>query len=287
MVNGVLVPTGINNLGGGGGSGTVTTADSIQGTGASGSPIELVGDSASPGNTMLYGTNGSGTKGWYAQPSGGGGGGGSANVTPDTHPTSPTPWDDEFEFGTVIDTTGARRSGANAWTMFQGTSAPWVISRGSVFGGPNGTTSFPVQTLPVSGSWTFEAKIFQTNFGSNQSGFVIGNRTAGKAYNVFVYGGSVGYIQLENITSTWLCSFNSNLTNGTMVYAGSQPFYYLLVSYDGSAVFTFSASNSGLPGTYQSLTRSSLPSDLGGAPLEIGLGQPGYVVNYDWFRRTA
>jgi hypothetical protein len=36
------------------------------------SGIKLSGDSASPGNTMLYGTNGSGTKGWYAQPSGSG-----------------------------------------------------------------------------------------------------------------------------------------------------------------------------------------------------------------------
>jgi hypothetical protein len=34
------------------------------------SGIKLSGDSASPGNTMLYGTNGSGTKGWYSQPSG-------------------------------------------------------------------------------------------------------------------------------------------------------------------------------------------------------------------------
>lgn len=38
------------------------------------SGVRLVGDSASPGNSKLYGTNGSGTKGWYDQPAGGGGG---------------------------------------------------------------------------------------------------------------------------------------------------------------------------------------------------------------------
>jgi len=32
--------------------------------------IKLSGDATSPGNSMLYGTNGSGTKGWYAQPGG-------------------------------------------------------------------------------------------------------------------------------------------------------------------------------------------------------------------------
>ena len=35
--------------------------------------IQLVGDSASPGNSKLYGTNGAGVKGWYDQPAGGGG----------------------------------------------------------------------------------------------------------------------------------------------------------------------------------------------------------------------
>jgi hypothetical protein len=65
IVNGVLVPGSV-----GSGSSSVITADSIQGTGSAGSPIELVGDAATPGNTMLYGTNGVGTKGWYAQPSG-------------------------------------------------------------------------------------------------------------------------------------------------------------------------------------------------------------------------
>lgn len=35
--------------------------------------LQLVGDAASPGNTKLYGTNGSGVKGWYDQPSGGAG----------------------------------------------------------------------------------------------------------------------------------------------------------------------------------------------------------------------
>src|SRR3954470_23249017 len=70
LVNGVLVPGSIGS--GGSGSGTVTTTNSVQGDGSSGAPIKLVGDSASPGNSMLYGTNGSGTKGWYAQPVGGG-----------------------------------------------------------------------------------------------------------------------------------------------------------------------------------------------------------------------
>jgi hypothetical protein len=37
----------------------------------SGGDLQLSGDAASPGNTKLYGTNGSGVKGWYDQPTSG------------------------------------------------------------------------------------------------------------------------------------------------------------------------------------------------------------------------
>jgi hypothetical protein len=35
--------------------------------------LQLSGDAASPGNNQVYGTNGSGVKGWKADPAGGGG----------------------------------------------------------------------------------------------------------------------------------------------------------------------------------------------------------------------
>lgn len=38
-----------------------------------GSGIKLDGDATAPGNSKLYGTDGSGVKGWYDQPGGGGG----------------------------------------------------------------------------------------------------------------------------------------------------------------------------------------------------------------------
>lgn len=51
-------------------SGVVKKQMSIDGD-ASG--LKLVNDSTTPGNLKLYGTNGTGTKGWYDQPVGGGG----------------------------------------------------------------------------------------------------------------------------------------------------------------------------------------------------------------------
>jgi hypothetical protein len=56
---------------------TITGATSLTGGGslAANRTLSLVGDSATPGNSMYYGTNNAGTKGFYAVPSGGGGAG--------------------------------------------------------------------------------------------------------------------------------------------------------------------------------------------------------------------
>lgn len=44
----------------------VTNSITFVSPGTPGTALQLVGDSASPGASMLYGTNGSGTKGWYS-----------------------------------------------------------------------------------------------------------------------------------------------------------------------------------------------------------------------------
>jgi hypothetical protein len=47
----------------------ITPAQSIQLDGSAN--LKLVGDTAAPGNLKLYGTDGSGTRGWFAQPGAG------------------------------------------------------------------------------------------------------------------------------------------------------------------------------------------------------------------------
>lgn len=72
LINGTLQPPNSNTASGA----SVAAINSITGNGAALTPLQLVGDSASPGNSMVYGTNGSGVKGWYAA-----GGGGSSPLT--------------------------------------------------------------------------------------------------------------------------------------------------------------------------------------------------------------
>lgn len=150
LVNGVLVPGAIADVGV-----AIVVADSITGAGTIASPLELSGDSASPGNTQLYGTNSSGTKGWYAQPSSS-----ALTVTDGTH--------------SVANTTNVTFAGA----IVSGTSpnATVTISGGGSSGAP--------ATVPDLQYW-FQADISAAN--STAGNFISGmpNSTPGSTYCPF------------------------------------------------------------------------------------------------------
>ena len=95
-----------------------------------------------------------------AQAAGGGGGGGGCGVV------LATPYDDNFDCGSAIDTTGARFTGANAWTKNAGpfvseslVGGEWKVTTTSR-GGGGWDPAVAYQTLP-SGDWTFETYCHQ------------------------------------------------------------------------------------------------------------------------------
>lgn len=95
---------------------------------------------------------------------GGGGGGGGCGVV------LATAYDDNFDCGSDIDTTGARFSGANAWTAFSDVSVTRSQSGGQLLMlvASNGNLWAPKvveQTVP-SGDWTFETECGLTTNGS-------------------------------------------------------------------------------------------------------------------------
>ncbi|MGH8258784.1 MAG: hypothetical protein ACREUG_03740, partial [Steroidobacteraceae bacterium] len=117
-------------------------------------PMGAPGFDGEPGEDGMWGAPGV---------PGSGGSGAAANITPDTHPSSPTVWDDEFEFGSTLDTTGARRSGANPWTIV---NTPGSSSQSIADGALNvllktsAVGSFlATQPAPSSGAWAFELKL--------------------------------------------------------------------------------------------------------------------------------
>lgn len=110
---------------------TITGATSLTGGGdlSANRTISLSGDVAAPGNSFYYGTDGTGTKGWYALPAGGGGG--SGTVTSITAGTGLT--------GGTISTSGTialATSGVTAGTYQSVT----VDAYGRVTAGTNPTT---------------------------------------------------------------------------------------------------------------------------------------------------
>ena len=227
--------------------------------------------------------------------------GASANITPDTHPSSPTAWDDEFEFGSTLDTTGARRSGANAWSWLNQSTATASVGQGALtvtapaLSGDN--WRIVMQTVPASGAWKFRAKLGSTAAISAQnfenSGLILYNSgngklvTFGPAYNS---GGSQAAI--------YAYRFPSVSGSGTNVFAGAPSNVnfalpmYLEVDWDGSANLTFWYSMNGYDGMMQKLYSETLASYLG-ALTHIGLGvesnnaSQAAVLYCDWFRRTA
>lgn len=224
-------------------------------------------------------------------PAGAGGSGSSANITPDTHPSSPTAWDDEFEFGTTLDVTGARRSGANAWTAFNQTSGMTLaVAQGALqTAQPVVSSSTDVsifyQTAP-SGAWTVVAKMAILT--ANIVGLYAGVHT-GK-FLVMGFLGSNAAATAFNSSSSFSSTLASNGWPAGGNFSGSttQPSWvYLMMSWDGTQV-TAAISPTGVPGSFQTVATSTF---LGAAPAEVGFcsdafGGPSNIT-MDWFRRTA
>lgn len=268
--------------------------------------LSLVNDIGTPGNNMLYGTNTSGVKGWYAQPSGGGGSTG-VNVTPDTHPSLATNWDDEFETGSSIDTTGTRFSGANPWSWINQNSATAVVGRGNVILVPpqnGGAFSYVAQTTP-SGTWKFRAKMSVPLYNTNgpYGGLLLYNSANGHnvffgaAYNSFISGCTPGV--LVAVSSSWPSGggATSHIPTSTSVVGSPTvrdlvDYWYYEIDYDGTNL-SYLISRSGVDGSFVQVYSGTASSDLGAAPTHIGLASASYVAGIasmvvcDWFRRVA
>lgn len=118
-----------------------------------------------------------------SESTGGGGGGGCGVVLA-------TPYDDNFDCGSALDVSGARFSGANAWTIVTGNMASqaivsdeWRVETGSSGGSyvPSGAD----QALPV-GDWTFETSCYMTRHSGGAGyderiGFYLAESATGKS----------------------------------------------------------------------------------------------------------
>lgn len=229
----------------------------------------------------------------------------SVNITPDTHPLSPTAFDDEFEFGSSIDLTGARRAGANGWTWVNQNTASTSITEGNLVLTSQLIAASNINYLyqtPPGTPYTFTAKCsvkgIQTSAGF--AGLVIGT-ASGKILIWGMFPASISAFQFLVQRYT-----NATTPTATQANGGSIPFFteitgsqsistsvYLQISYDGTTI-KFNASPTGAPGTFTTMYSEASATFIGATPNAIGVfavsntaTAPAALGVYDWFRRTA
>lgn len=230
-----------------------------------------------------------------------GSGSGSSNITPDTHPANPTAWDDEFEYGTSLDTTGARFSGANPWSwQYPVGSFTSNVDRGyislhapSVGGSINLNMAVqPLSTTP----FKIRTKQFD-NWGDTIYGggiCVIGTSgrwyTFGKIFNAAVrlrveHGNSATVVSGVDYTADIFSASNNarSWVHGIV----------LEIEYDGTLIY-FRHSDTGKDGTFKTVFSTLLSTWLiDVASIGIfyknngtGTGPAGWTT-LDWFRRIS
>jgi len=224
-----------------------------------------------------------------------------ANTTPDTHPSSPTVFDDEFEFGSSIDLTGARRTGALPWAWTNQGTATTSVSQGSlVFGmqssvGRNNAIA-QMSLSGVSQPWTFTTKLQATQFPSAaQAGMIVQGSGGYLYFGISASAAAVIRYLGETLTNpTTLGTVIFSAPNPTPQFVGNSVVdsfpLYLQISL-ASNTYTMSASVTGVPGSFIALGTIVLSSSTV-TTTNIGLctdpeATTGGKIVVDWFRKTA
>ncbi|GEM_PF-2680334 len=213
---------------------------------------------------------------------------GGANVTPDTHPATPDPMDDEFE-GASLDSKWAWRN--------QGTATATLSQGALVLSGPGGTTAslrILEQTAPTP-PWKFRVKLLDAKYNNTNfalAGIALVNTSNGRVmtfHKIYANGHKLEVNRWTNVNTFSTSVVATDIyTNGQR--AAHMPIY-LEVESDGTNV-VFRYSDSGVSGTFIDHRTEPLATFLGKVDT-IGL-----VVNndgainaptgvYDWFRRIA
>lgn len=270
--------------------GTVTITPEGGGSGRSGSPLDVTDGTNSVLNaTAIRFINGAsvseasaGVAEVYVDPVSGGSVG-RPNVTPDTHPSSPDPIDDEFEATSL--------NGKWAW-LNQG-SVTDSFHEGSIIltGTTDGLIHAITQAAPAT-PYTVTGKVcIGASAGGSGTGVgLIAYNSANSHLYAFLFDSASGPLACYAFNSP--TSFNGVLFSALNLPVGTANlahWIYLQISNDGTTL-TFFASQTGIPGTFQPIG-SVLLATLIGAVTDIGIvinnNVAGAVCVADYLRRMA
>ena len=219
---------------------------------------------------------------------------------PDQPPSTADVADDEFTYGSGIDTSGARFTGANAWTWVNQGSATSSISHGSILRITEPQASgdnwrMVTQTMP-SAPFMYRAKVAHRLGAASWHAvaMVLRDSAAGKLIAYGIERSSTsngGRLQVNYMNSP--SSYSSTPSTGPTltIPEGTEWIYFELE--DDSTDLIFRWSFTGVDGSFVLLHQSTRTAFLSAAD-EIGLGANannasagGTDVFVDWFRRIS
>jgi len=221
--------------------------------------LMLQGDFASPGNSMLYGTNASGAKGWYAQPAGGSAGPAAASLGSDTlTPVAPATFPTWFNQGSAA----VSDSGTWGFALKDATD-----NAGSIRG--------VLKSAPADGGvgWVITAKLRAPTQPANYwtAALVL---TDGTKFLVFGTANNLGTTVQQWTSAT---AFSTAVFNGD----GALPLreIWLQVVYNGSTL-ACNASPDGL--VWQTRYSQAYNAFLATKPTSVGVGGQVNTPGLDW-----
>lgn len=223
-------------------------------------------------------------------------GGGSANITADTHPATELSVNDEFEFGSTIDLTGARFAGAHGWTAFGITGLSNAVAQGSlILTNASSAALLAGYSQPVAGAtWSYTAKVSGgsvSSAGTFSGGLFVNvtGATSGKSCIFVITSVTAAGLAVQRLTNSTTLSASPFVLNETpMQNATSMVPFYLQIGYDGTNL-NYGISATGIPGSFVTVF-SELPATfLGGVPTIVGFtlgANTNSKLVLDWFRKT-
>lgn len=220
------------------------------------------------------------------------------NMSPDTRPTAPTPTDDEFDFGTELDTAGARFPGAEPWVWVNQGLATAVVTGGHLVLTAPGNTLAESRLVLMSApdaAWKYRAKLTAVDGASANyyyCGIVARDSATGNflAFTKLFTAGLKLQVQRMTTSTAGAAPYVLDAFPGTAFYRSfRQPIYLEIEKLGTNLIFRFS--DVGLDGTFIPAVTEPFASHVAN-PNQIGFvsgsmnGTPAWGA-WDWIRRVS
>lgn len=213
--------------------------------------------------------------------------GGSANITPETHPTSPTIYDDEFEASTLD----------AKWIFFNQGSFVYNIDEGSInfvdpVGGSGAAFMGMLQVAPAA-PWTIQVRISADIFDVTNSyaALAVYDSASTVLATIGPMNAGIGNYPILKFTGPFTGNSGTVLNTGLggNIYGTQTDWCYYQIENDGTSLF-FRQSKSGVPGSFRPAFSTTLAGIGSASPTHFGLAaNEGYMTKFcvDHFRKTA